>query len=420
MTDVPRDGATAGTARRVYGRARLRGRNELCDLHVADGLIVQIAPSTFETADPDGGGYVDLAGALVLPALVEAHLHLEKAYLLDRMPREATSLADAIALTSELKRTFTAADIRSRSLRLLRSALSCGVTTVRAHVEVDDVLGLNAMEAILALREEVRDYVDIQVVAFPQEGLTSQRTARALHAAAVDLGADVIGGIPYVDDDPDFHLDLAFDLAEASGRPLDFHLDFSDDPSQLDIVGVVERTIAHGMQGRVTVGHLTSLGSVEPRLAQQIAELIARAGISVVALPATDVYLNGRGDTMAPRRGLTPVRLLLDAGVNVALATNNVQNAFTPFGRGRLTETATMFAALCHFGSLADAETVVEMMTDRAAIAVGLANHDIAVGAPATFAVFDACSPRDLLGDAVLVEHVVKDGREIDLEEFPR
>ena len=276
------------------------------------------------------------------------------------MPREATSLEEAIELTSQLKHTFTAADIRARSLRLLRSALSCGVTTVRAHVEFDDVLGVTALEAILALREEVQQFVDIQVAAFPQDGLTNQRTAQALYATAVDLGADVVGGIPYADDDPATHLDLAFDLAERTGKPLDFHIDFSDDPSQLDILGVAERTLAHGMQGQVTVGHLTSLGSVEAERAREIAELIARAGISVVALPNTDSFLNGRDDAVAPRRGLTPVRMLLEAGVNVALATNNVQNAFTPFGRGRITETAMMLAALCHFGSLEEAETVVD------------------------------------------------------------
>ncbi|MFL6059839.1 MAG: amidohydrolase family protein [Marmoricola sp.] len=397
----------------IFTGARMRGRTDLVDLHVAGSRIARITPA-------GGAGDVDLGGALVLPGLVEAHLHLEKAYLMDRMPREASSLAEAIELTAALKSTFTPADIRGRSLRVLRAALSCGVTTVRAQVELDDTLGLMAIETVLSLREEVRDLVDLQVVAFPQEGLTSQRRAHALHAAAIELGADVVGGIPYVDDDPAEHLDLVFALAERTGRPLDFHVDFSDDPAQLDVVGIAERTVAHGLQGRVTVGHLTSLGSVETDQARRIADLIARAGISVVVLPATDLYLNGRGDTVAPRRGLAPVRLLLEAGVNVALSTNNVQNAFTPFGRGRITDTATLLAALCHFGSLAEAELVVEMMTDRAATAVGLTEHALVEGGPATFAVFDARTARDLLGDADRAITVVKDGRRIDVEELPR
>jgi cytosine deaminase len=405
---------TATDQTRVYGRARLRGNSALHDLHIANGRIVSIDPDLSPRPD------VDLAGALVLPGLVEAHLHLEKAYLLDRMPRQASSLTDAIAMTSELKAKFTPADIRARALRLIRSALSCGVTTIRAHAEFDDVLGLMAIETILALREELRDVIDLQVVAFPQEGLTSQRTARQLYAAAIELGADVVGGIPYADTDAVEHLDLAFDLAVRSGKPLDFHLDFSDNPSQLDILGVVERTLAHGLQGRVTVGHLTSLGSVEDTAARSIADLIARAGISVIVLPATDVYLNGRSGEARGRRGLTPVRMLMEAGVNVAVATNNVQNAFTPYGRGRITDTAMLLAGLCHLGSRADAETVVDMMTVRAASAVGLADHALIEGAPATFAVFDARSAWDLIGDADRALHVVKNGRDVDLGRLPQ
>ena len=140
----------------------------------------------------------------------------------------------------------------------------------------------------------------------------------------------------------------------------------------------------------------------------------------MVTLPATDLFLNGRADVVAPRRGLTPVRLLLEAGVNVAVATNNVQNPFTPFGRGRITDTATLLATLCHFGSAAEAELVVAMMCERAAVAVGLTDHSLRPGGPATFAAFDARTARDLLGDADRAALVVKDGREIDLEEMPR
>jgi cytosine deaminase len=408
---------------RVYRNARLRGRAGLADLHVAGGRIERIEPASPVPASPVPGApvpdFADLRGALVLPPLVEAHLHLEKAYLLDRMPREATSLADAIALTSALKTTFTRSDMRRRALRLVRAAMSRGVTALRAHVEIDDILGLRAVEAILGLREELRGLVDIQVVAFPQEGLTSQRTAVRLLRDALALGADVVGGIPYADDDAAAHLDLVFSLAEAAGRPVDLHIDLSDDPARLDVVGAAERTDARGLQGRVTVGHLTSLGSAEPATAAAVAAQLARAEISVVALPATDVYLGGRGDASAPRRGLTPVRLLLAAGVNVAVATNNVQNAFTPFGRGSILDTAVLLAALCHFGSAADAELVTDMMTTRAARAIGLDGYGIAAGGPADFAAYPAESVRGLLGDVERPVLIVKGGRPVEAEEIP-
>ena len=394
----------------VFGNVRVRGGTDPCELHVADGRILAIEPAR---SQPD----VDLKGALVVPGLVEAHLHLEKAYLLERMPREATSLADAIQMTRDLKSTFTPADIRERSLRLIRSALSCGVTTIRAQVEIDDALGLTAMETILALREELRGLVDLQVVAFPQDGLTSQQRAHSLLAEALDQGADVVGGIPYVDTDPEEHLDLVFGQAERTGKPVDLHLDFSDDPTELTILGVVERTLKYGMQGRVTVGHLTSLGRVEADRAREIADQIAEAGISVVTLPLTDIYLNGR---TSAGRGLTPVRMLIDAGVNVALATNNVQNPFTPYGRGRITDAALLLAGLCQFGSAAEAETLVDLMTVNAARAVGVAESTVTVGATATFAAFEARSARDLIGDADRAVLVVKDGRPITPEDLPR
>lgn len=396
--------------RTVFGNLQLRGRADRCELHVADGRIVAIEPAE---SQPD----VDLRGALVVSGLVEAHVHLEKAYLLDRMPREATSLADAIAMTSDLKSTFTPADIRERSLRLIRAALACGVTTLRAHVEVDDVLGLTAMETVLSLREELQGLVDLQIVAFPQDGLTSQRRAHALLAEALDRGADVVGGIPYVDDDPEEHLDLVFALAARTGTSIDLHLDFSDDPTELSILGVIERTLAYGMQGRVAVGHLTALGRVEPSCARTIAGQIAAADISVVTLPLTDIYLNGRSEA---GRGLTPVRTLIDAGVNVAVATNNVQNPFTPYGRGRITDAALLLAGLCHFGSAAEAEVLVDLMTVNAARAVGLGDRSLGVGSAATFAAFDARSARDLIGDADRAVLVVKDGRVITPEDLPR
>lgn len=397
----------------VYGNLRLRGQRDLCQLSVADGRIVEIGP---RDSEPD----VDLGGALVVPGLVEAHLHLEKAYLLDRMPREATSLADAIAMTTALKSTFTPADIRDRSLRLIRSAVSCGVTTIRAQVELDDVLGLTAMETILSLREELKGLIDLQVAAFPQDGLIAQRHAQTLMAEALDRGAEVVGGIPYADPDPDEHLDVVFGLAERTGSPIDLHLDFSDDPSELTILGVIDRTLKYGMQGRVTVGHLTSLGRVQRDRAREIADRIAEAEISVVTLPLTDIYLNGRGASDTAGRGLTPVRMLLEAGVNVALATNNVQNPFTPYGRGRITDAAMLLAGLCHFGSAAEADTVLDMMTVNAAQAVGLTETALAVGAPATFAAFRADGARDLIGDADRAILVVKDGRPITPEDLPR
>lgn len=404
---------------RRIARARVRGRDELVDIDI-DGATIAVVRPAGDGDDGRDASVVDAAGRLVVPGLVEAHLHLEKAFLLDRMPRPSRSLSDAMAITAELKADFTPGDMRRRALRALRRVVSNGVTSARCHVEVDDVLGLSAIEAMAALREEVAPWIDLQIAVFPQDGIASQRRVRGLMRDALAAGADVIGGIPYADEDRETHLDDVFDLAIEHDRDIDFHIDLSDDPDDRDILGVIRRTTAAGWQGRVAAGHLTALGSVPAGEARDICAGIAEAGIGVVALPVTDAFLGGRGDAEAPRRGLTPVGLLHAAGADVAVATNNIQNPFTPFGRGRILDAALMLAALCHFSTAEDADRLVDMMTVVPRRIVGAAAVDIAPGAPADFAVFDAATSVELLNDCVHPDVVLKSGRIADSKEMPR
>ncbi|MFE0420355.1 amidohydrolase family protein [Streptomyces tendae] len=406
----------------VVAGARLRGGTAPVDIAVRGGSITAVEPSTGTGGRdaPPGAQVVDAGGRLVVPGLIESHLHLEKAYLLDRLPYDAVTLDDAITLTALLKKNFTPEDMRARALRVLRGAVAHGVTHVRCHVEVDDTLMSSAMETMTALREEVSKFVTLQIVVFPQDGLTTQRHGRELMRRAVASGADVVGGIPYNDPDKEGHLDFVFELAVEHGLPLDFHIDLSDDPRQRDILDVVERTHQAGLHGRVTAGHVTSLGSVPAPQASEICAAIAEAGIHVVVLPATDVYLNGRHDTQAPRRGLTPVRMLRDAGVNVSLATNNIQNPFTPFGRGNILDSALMLAELCHLGTARDAEYVLDMMTGNPAEALRLPAHAITPGADADLVLFDAADARGVLNDCARPDVVVKHGRIVTAKELPR
>jgi cytosine/creatinine deaminase len=395
--------------------ARIHGRPGRSDIHISDGLI-----SAISVSDRPAAGAIDAEGALALPGFVEAHIHLEKAYLLDRLPRDAANLQDAIALTAAAKRSFTPADMRDRSQRVIDLAIEHGVTAMRCHVELDDVLGLSAIETILDLRSQVRGQLDLQIVAFPQEGIHTQSDGPGLMRAALGLGVDAVGGIPYNDVDADEHLDLVFELAEEFGLPIDLHLDLSDDPDQRDVEKVIARTLAHGMQGRVTVGHLTSLGSVPLAEARAIASRLADAQISVVCLPTTDVFLNGRHDMTRPRRGLTPVRLLQEEGVNVAAATNNIQNPFTPFGRGNILDVAVLLAELCHFGTADDARSVIEMITSRAAQAIGLPHFGLEAGNAATINLFTAATHRDVLNNCVKPSAQIRAGGSYHREESSR
>jgi len=352
-------------------------------------------------------------GRVVLPGFVETHIHLDKAYLLEKMSRDARSLTEAMQMTAELKNGFTKEDIERRSLRVLKRSVAYGVTHMRCQVEVDPIVQLKGMEVTLALQERLKDVISIQTVVFPQEGVFIQPGTAELMEEALRMGGDVVGGIPYNDRDAAEHLDFVFKLASRWDKPVDFHVDFSDNPEELAILDIVRLTKEYGYQGRVTVGHLTSLGSVNEDKARRIAAGIAEAGIHVITLPATDLYLNGRTDKERIRRGLTPVRLLREEGVNVIFGTNNIQNPFTPFGTGNPLDIALLLAQTAHMGTESDARLLLEMATDRAAAALGLAGYGMKDGCDADLVMFDADNVRTVLLERPKTLGVWKRGRNI-------
>ena len=375
---------------------------ERIDIGVAGRTIAFVRPhdGAAPSVRVEAADTVDARGWSILPPLVETHIHLDKAYLAERMPGPASGLAEAIAMTAALKAAYTPEDIAARSRRLLDRMIRSGVGLARAHAEVDSIIGLMSMEAASELRASIGHLIDLQLVAFPQEGVFSRPGTEALMREAVRMGADAVGGVPYNDRDSFEHLAFVFRLAAESGLPLDLHLDFSDDPEQLAILDVLRMTRDYGMEGRVAVGHLTSLGSAAPDVARRVADRMAEAGIAVMTLPATDLHLNGRGDSHRPRRGLAPVRLLLEAGVNVVFGTNNVRNAFTPFGTGDPLDIGLLLAQTAHMGADADAVTLLRMCTADEAKAIGAtASYGLAAGHPASFTLLQGEGAADLLFD---------------------
>jgi cytosine deaminase len=348
---------------------------------------------------------------LLGPGFVEPHLHLDKAFLMDRLPGRIGSVQEAIAVTAALKCGFTRADILERAERTLRLALRHGTLAARVHAEVDPVLRLTSVEAALELRQRWRETIALQVVAFPQDGIQRQPGTEDLLREALRLGADVIGGVPYVDPDHHAHVETVLDLAREFDRPADFHVDFSDDPSVLDVGYIADRVLECGLTGRVAVGHVTALGALEPAAAEPLIERIARAELSVLVLPATDLHLGGRGDSHNVRRGLAPVKKLLGAGVNVAYGSNNVRNAFTPFGNADPLEVGLLLMVGAHLTDPEDVPTVYEMATTRAARAIGLPDYGPAEGHPANLVLFEAPDPWEALVGQAEKRYVVANGR---------
>lgn len=391
----------------VFRQVRLDDTSPLTDLAIDKGKIVDIGPNL----PCQGATEIDAAGRVMIPGLIESHLHLEKAYVMDRKPNRSGTLKEAIAVTAELKPTFTREDIETRSRRVLKQLITCGSTHVRAHAEFDPAQGFTGFDTILALRKEYADLIDIQVVAFPQEGILKMPGTDAMMIEAMKKGADVVGGIPYNDRDANEHIDWVFRLAKDFDKDLDFHQDFKDDADGMSIEYLARKTIAEKYEGRVSVGHLTALAAVEPARRDELIALLRDAGISVMCLPATDLHLGARNDTFNVRRTITPVRALRDGGVNVCLATNNIRNAFTPYGTGDLLQIAALALPACHLGGADDQATVLAMLTTNPARALRLPNYGTQVGNDADLVLLDTYKLSDVILDLADRSVVVKRGK---------
>jgi cytosine/creatinine deaminase len=354
---------------------------------------------------------IDVGGRLVTPGLVESHIHLDKAFLDDRLVSTAESLEEAIRLTAEAKRAFTADDIRERARRVLDLAVRAGTTAMRSHVEVDPIVGLAGMEALLPLREEYAPALDLQICAFAQEGIVKTPGTEGLLRRALTMGADLVGGCPYNDTDGIEHIRIVFALATAFGVDADFHVDFGDEPQHLHVREIAAQTIRVGWQGRVAVGHLTELAALPSFRQDEIIAEIAAAGLGVICLPATDLYLLGRRDDGNVRRGLTPVRRLLRAGVPVALASNNVRNPFTPVGTADLSHMAFVTAVAAHMGTPVDLRALLTAITVYPARLLRLPDYGLAPGCFADLVVWDCVQPEEVVASLPSRTLVVKRGR---------
>lgn len=394
--------------------ARIDDGTDTVDIAIADGIITHIGshPQTATAHE------IDCAGRVVIPGLIESHLHLDKALLDRERPNRDGTLAGAIAVTGELKREFTVDSIRDRARRVIDQAITNGTTVIRAHPDVDPIVGLRGVEALLDLREEYRGLIDLQIVAFPQEGILRAPGTVGLLRESLRRGADVIGGCAYNEDtldDSHRHIDLIFDLAAEFDVPVDMHADFADDASDPRFAladYIADATVRTGMSGRVALGHMTSLAALPPQRRSDTLAHLAAAGVAVVALPATDMHLGGRGDDINIRRGIAPIRQLWAAGVTTAYSSNNIRNAFTPYGNADMLEIGLFLAQTCHLSGPEDLARVLDMATCDAAAVVGVAEtYGLRPGAAADLVVLDTHRVADALLDRPDRCYVIKSGR---------
>ena len=379
----------------------------MADIACAGGRIAAIGNLSGRPAERT----LRCEGRAVTPGLVESHIHLDKALLSDRTPSREGTLAEAIRVTGEAKRNFTVEDIRTRARTVLDMAIQSGTTAMRSHVEVDPIVGLKGLEALLPLRQEYAPAIDLQLCAFAQEGILQAPGTEALLAEALRRGAEVIGGCPYNDSDAFTQIDIVFRLAREFDVDADFHVDFFDEPEHLHLRYIAEQSLRHGWQGRVALGHCTELAALPPPDLEPIAGLLRDAGVGVITLPATDLYLMGRKDSHRIRRGLAPAKRLLASGVTVAAATNNVRNAFTPMGNANLALMGFLLTVGAHMGTVTEQAEVLRMLTEHPARLLRLPAYGLAVGCQADLVVWDAGRVEEIVATLAPPRMVVKRGR---------
>ncbi len=389
----------------IVRNARLAGVDALVDVAVENGTITDIAPNV-----QAGAPCFDAGGNLLTRGFAESHIHLDKACILDRCANATGTLQGAVAAVSEAKRRFTADDIHSRGRRVIEKAIVQGTNAMRTHVEIDPGIGLQGFHAIRQLKADYAWGIDVEICVFPQEGMINNPGTEELLREALDTGADLLGGCPYMDSDPDEQIRRLFVMARDYDVDLDFHLDFDLDPSWRHLDEVARQTMAHRWQNRVAIGHVTKLSVLPKAQLMETAQILKDAGITLTVLPATDLFLMGREHGHSVPRGVAPAHELMRAGVNCTIATNNVLNPFTPFGDCSLTRMANLFANIAQLGTLLELELCFAMVADNP-FRLMKRNNAIEVGSPATFIVLPAASPALAVAEIARPVWGMKDGR---------
>ncbi len=394
--------------------ARLHRRSELIDIAIKDGLFVRIAGNL---SSESAAREIDAGGRLVVPPFIDAHVHLD-AVLTVGQPRYNSSgtLLEGIQIWSERKPSLTREDVKRRALEEIQWEVAQGTLHIRSHVDICDP-ALTALHALLEVREEVRDICNLQLVAFPQDGILSFPNGKALLRRAIELGCDLVGGIPHYEWTRDMGVEdvhYAFALAREFNRDIDCHCDETDDPHSRFTEIMAADTIEQGWQGRVTASHCTAMHSYDNAYAFKLIRLLASAQVNVVANPFDNVVLQGRFDTYPKRRGITRVKELLAGGVNVALGHDSIMDPWFPLGRGDMLAAAQLALFLCHMSGYEEINNVLDLITTNAARTLRIQDrYGIEEGKPADFLVLDAPSAFEALRLLPPRLHVFKGGREI-------
>ena len=371
------------------------------DLLVRDGRIAAVGEQLFAHQPPPADvELIDADGWLLSPPFVDAHFHLDStlSYGLPRVNASGT-LLEGIALWGELKPLLTREALVERAMQYCDWAVAKGLLAIRSHVDICDER-LLAVRALLEVKQRVAPYLDLQLVAFPQDGLLRAPGALANLKRALDLGVDVVGGIPHFERTSEQGAEsvrLLCELAAERGLPVDMHCDESDDPLSRHIETLAFHARRLGLEGRVTGSHLTSMHSMDNYYVSKLIPLIREAGVQVVANPLINITLQGRHDSYPKRRGMTRVPELMAAGVNLAFGHDCVMDPWYSLGSADMLEVAQMGLHVAQMTSQAQMQSCFDAVTVNAARVMGLVDYGLTPGCQADFVLLQARSAVEAL-----------------------
>lgn len=379
--------------------ARLRGRSGLYRIELDGARIAAISAQQAPAEASEGD--IDAASNLVVPPFIEPHIHLD-ATLTAGEPawNMSGTLFEGIERWGERKALVTHEDTKARAKKTIDMLVDHGIQHVRTHVDVTDPT-LSALKSMLEVREETRHLIDLQIVAFPQEGIESFKGGRELMTEAIAMGADVVGGIPHFENTRDqgvSSIKFLMDLAERTGCLVDVHCDETDDPQSRFLEVLAEEARVREMGERVTASHTTAMGSYDNAYCSKLFRLLKLSQINFVSCPTESIHLQGRFDTYPKRRGLTRVAEIDRAGMNVCFGQDSIVDPWYPLGNGNILRILEAGLHICHMLGYEDLQRGLDLITDNSARTLNLGErYGVEVGRPANLLVLSAPDDYEML-----------------------
>ena len=386
---------------------------ELVDIVIEKDRIARVEAK----AAGKGGREIDAAGSLVLPGLFNLHLHADKCLLGEIMrPNLSGTLPEAIEITNDFKRKYDPAEVAERASRAIEAGVKNGTTFFRLFADVGTIGGLRAARGLLLAREKFGDYCDIQVVAFPQEGIVRDPGAAELLDEAMKEGCDIVGGLPwyeYTDAEAREHIDICFDIAKRYDRDIHMLVDDTDDENSRSLEYLALKTMRENFHGRVAASHCGAMAAYNDVYAAKIVDMVATAGVTISVNAHINLVCSARLDREPRRRGIARVKELLTRGANVVTSQDDVNDPYYPFGKPDPLECVSMIAHVAQLTLPHELEQAMSMVTENAAKAARVDDYGIAPGKRADLVVVGAPSVHEAIRLQPLRRHVIKGGREV-------